>query len=606
MVTEPTETRRTASRPLVAALLAVSVVLARPALALEPIIFGVTGGDKALRETLIDASLTIDAVEADTLDPQVLLSDARSDYARFIGVLYDRGYYAPVISIRLDGREAATIPPLDVPTQIDVIDIRIDIGPPYVFGDLSVAPLAPGTTLPRDFAPGKRARAPLIGDAGRTAIVGWRDLGYAKVDVTTQSIVADHAVRELDASLELATGPRVRFGQLNVSGNRDVRTERILAIAGLPTGEVFSPAAIADVNANLRRTGAFRAFVLDEGPVNPDGTMDMNLVISEGLPRRYGFGAEYSTNDGLELTAFWLHRNLFGGAERLELNLDITGIAASDRDVGLNFGARLTRPATPRPDTDLFFFGGLSQLAEVDYDGPQFLVGAGFQRRYSDRLTAELGAGINLSRLDSAFGENDYTMFILPGRATYDGRNDSLNPTDGYYADARLMPFLGFSDTASGVQFIGDGRVYFGLGEEDRTVLASRFQLSSLAGPSLSEAPPNYLFYSGGSGTVRGQPYQSLGINVPGGRTGGRSFLGASFEVRQQVTDTIQVVGFYDWGYVGADALPDGTGGSQSGAGIGVRYITPIGPLRIDIGTPLAGPPTSAKALLYVGIGQSF
>jgi translocation and assembly module TamA len=65
-------------------------------------------------------------------------------------------------------------------------------------------------------------------------------------------------------------------------------------------------------------------------------------------------------------------------------------------------------------------------------------------------------------------------------------------------------------------------------------------------------------------------------------------------------------VGFYDWGYVGEDALPDGTGGSQSGAGIGVRYITPIGPLRIDIGTPLAGPPTSARALLYVGIGQSF
>ncbi|MGI1664161.1 autotransporter assembly complex protein TamA [Palleronia sp. KMU-117] len=582
--------------------------MARPVLALEPIVFGVTGGEKALREALIDASLVVDAREAGTEDPQEILSAARSDYARFVGLLYERGYFAPVVSIRIDGREAAEISPLEVPARADVVDIRIAVGPPYVFGRASVAPLAPETELPKDFATGQPARTPVIAAAGRTAIRSWREAGFAKADVSGQRIVADHADRRVDADLTVAAGPRVTFGRLNVSGNRDVSSARIVEIAGLPTGEVFSPAAVDTVNANLRRTGTFRAVVLSEADtVAPDGTMDMNLVVSESLPRRFGFGAEYSTNDGLEVTGFWLHRNFLGGAERLELNLDVTGISASDRDIGVSFGARFTRPATPDPRTDLFILARLAQLEEIDYSGPRLVLGFGFQRRYSDRLTAEIAAALDLSQIDSAFGRNDYAMVELPARVTYDARDDLLNPTSGYFVDARVIPYAGFIDTVSGVQFLGDGRLYFGFGAEKDVVLAGRFQIGALAGPSLSQAPPFYLFYSGGSGTVRGQPYQSLGVDLGDGlRSGGRSFLGSSLEVRGQVTDNIQLVGFYDWGYIGADAFADGSGNTQSGAGIGVRYLTPIGPLRVDVGTPLAGPPTSATALLYIGIGQAF
>jgi translocation and assembly module TamA len=586
----------------------VVVLLSRPALALEPIVFGVTGGDKDLRKALIDASLVVDAREAGTEDPQEILSAARSDYARFVGLLYERGYFAPVVSIRVDGREAAEISPLEVPNRADVVDIRIAVGPPYVFGRASVAPLAPGTELSKDFAAGKPARTPVIAAAGRTAIRSWREVGFAKADVTGQRIVADHAVRRVDADLAVTTGPRVRFGRLNVSGNRDVSSARIVEIAGLPTGEVFSPAAVDTVSENLRRTGTFRAVVLTEADtVGPDGTMDMDLVVSESLPRRFGFGADYSTNDGLEVTGFWLHRNFLGGAERLELNLDISGISANDRDVGVSFGARFTRPATPDPRTDFFILARLAQLEEIDYSGPRLELGFGFQRRYSDRLTAEIAAGVDLSQIDSAFGRNDYAMAEIPFRVTYDARDDLLNPTAGYFVDARVVPYAGFIDTVSGLQFQGDGRLYFGFGAEKDIVLAGRFQVGALVGPSLSEAPPFFLFYSGGSGTVRGQPYQSLGVDLGGGlRSGGRSFLGSSLELRGQVTDNIQLVGFYDWGYIGADSFADGSGNSQSGAGIGVRYLTPIGPLRVDVGTPLAGPPTSATALLYIGIGQAF
>ena len=584
------------------------VGLAVPAHALEPIIFGVTGGDAGLRDSLIDASLLVGARRSETRDPQEILAAARSDYARFIGVLYERGHFGPVVSILVDGREAALISPLEVPPQIDRVDIRISAGPIYRLGEASVAPLPRGTELPENFVSGAIARTQVIALAGRTAIRSWREVGFAKADISEQRIVADHSVRQVDATLEVAAGPRVRFGTLEVSGNRDVRTERIREIAGLPEGEIFSPFAVADVAENLRRTGTFRSVVLTEADtVAPDGTMDMNLVVSESLPRRFGFGAEFSSRDGLELSAFWLHRNLLGGAERLELDATVTGLSTSDRDVGVTFGGRYTRPATPRPDTDFFIDGRLSQLEERDYSGPLLEFGFGFQRRVTERLTAEIGAGFQLAQIRDAFGLSDYALAVAPARVTYDGRDDFLDPTNGYFIDASVTPFLGLNDTASGARIRADARLYRGIDANDRFVLAGQLQLGSVIGPALSETPNYFLFYSGGGGTVRGRAYQSLGVDLGGGlRTGGRSFLAASAELRARVRDNIEVVGFYDWGYVGAESFPDGSGDSHAGAGFGVRYITPIGPLRIDIGTPVGDPPSNDKLLLYIGIGQAF
>ena len=87
---------------------------------------------------------------------------------------------------------------------------------------------------------------------------------------------------------------------------------------------------------------------------------------------------------------------------------------------------------------------------------------------------------------------------------------------------------------------------------------ALRLQLGSLVGGDLEETPPFYRFYSGGGGTVRGQDYQSLGVDLGGGdRSGGLSFAGVSAEIRGTVNDRLQLVGFYDWGYVGAESFPD-------------------------------------------------
>lgn len=137
--------------------------------------------------------------------------------------------------------------------------------------------------------------------------------------------------------------------------------------------------------------------------------------------------------------------------------------------------------------------------------------------------------------------------------------------------------------------------------------LAFRGQLGSVAGPDLSEAPADYLFYSGGGGSVRGQPYQTLGVELPSGDTvGGRSFVGLSAEARVALTEKIGVVGFADAGYIGSEEFYDGSGTWHSGAGLGLRYATGIGPIRLDVAVPTSGPEVDEDFQVYIGIGQAF
>ena len=138
-------------------------------------------------------------------------------------------------------------------------------------------------------------------------------------------------------------------------------------------------------------------------------------------------------------------------------------------------------------------------------------------------------------------------------------------------------------------------------------MVAGRLQFGSLVGPDLNEAPPDYLFYAGGGGSVRGFPYQELGVEVDDETVGGRSFIGASAELRGGITDALGLVGFVDTAYIGANSWIDDKGSWITGAGIGVRYQTGLGPIRFDIATPVSGGDDDISPYqIYIGIGQAF
>ena len=565
--------------------------------------------DSDLFVTLRGGSLLVEQT-ADGASPsmQELVAAAQADYSRLLAVLYDNGYFGPVLRITLDGRDAAAIPPVSPPGRIKSAVIQIDTGPKFKFGGTRISPVAPGTELPETFASGQTARLSVLKDAVSTGIEGWRDQGHAKAKLVGQNLTAHHQRRTIDATLRLAPGPKLQFGALGVSGNKDVRTARIIEIAGLPTGKIYAPNELRRAQERLRRTGAFSSVALLEADrIGPNDTLPITAQVSESKPRRLGFGAEMSSLEGLTLSAFWLHRNLLGGAERLRLDAEIGGIGGNSGGEDYKLAARFDRPATFNADTGFYALAKLEQLDEVNYFSRQFDLEAGIERIANENRTYTLGVGLRTAETRDAFGTNKYSLFTLPLSAEFDYRDSKLDAKKGYFLKAAVTPFVAISGSDNGVRSYLDARFYRTFGSERPVTLAFRGQFGSVFGPDLSVAPADYLFYSGGSGSVRGQPYQSLGVDLGGGNTvGGRSFVGLSAEARFSITNTIGLVGFADAGYVGSEEFIDGSGVWHSGAGLGLRYATGIGPIRLDVAVPTSGPDTGENFQVYVGIGQSF
>ncbi len=562
-----------------------------------------------LYQTLSGGSLLVEQAGAETQpSSQEVVAAAQADYGRLLAVLYDNGYFGPVIEIKLDGRDAADIPPVQPPSAISRAVIAIETGPQFKFGTARIAPVAPGTTLPETFASGQTASLSALKATVSAGVDGWRDQGHAKAELAEQNLTARHPDRLINADLRLAPGPKLRFGALGVTGNVDVRTQRIIDIAGLPTGEVYTPEELRLAANRLRRTGAFSAVALLEAErIGPNDTLPITAQLTESPKRRFGFGAELGSLEGLTLSAFWLHRNLLGGAERLRVEGEIRGIGGNSGGEDYKIGVRFERPATFNEDTDFYALAKIEQLDEVNYFSRQLDVEAGIKRIATEQRSYTLGLGLRRAETRDAFGENQYTLLTLPLGAQFDYRDDKLDAKNGYYLNASVTPFLAVSGSDNGLRTYVDARAYRTFGETRPVTLALRGQLGSVYGPELSQAPADYLFYSGGGGTVRGQPYQSLGVDLGNDNiAGGRSFLALTAEARIGVTDTIGIVGFVDGGYVGSEEFYDGSGEWHSGAGIGLRYNTGIGPIRVDIAVPTSGPETDDKFQVYIGIGQSF
>ncbi|KIN64163.1 putative outer membrane protein [Sulfitobacter noctilucicola] len=582
--------------------------LASLTLAAEVRITGIDN-DSDLYDTVAGGSLLIEQTSEElTPTTQEVVAAAQADYGRLLAVLYDQGYFGPVITITLDGTDAAAIPPVQPPRSINQAVINISTGPKFRFGTAKIAPVAPGTEIPEEFAGGQTASLSVLKDAVSEGIDGWRAQGYAKAALSSQTLTARHADQIINADLVLAPGPKLRFGRLQISGNEDVREDRIRDIAGLPEGEVFSPEELRLAATRLRRTGAFSSVALLEAEqIGPDATLPITAQITENAPRRFGFGAELGSLEGLTLSAFWMHRNLLGGAERLRIEGEIKGIGGNSGGEDYSLSARFERPATFNEDTDFYALAEIEQLDEVNYFSRQLDLEAGIERYASEERTYTLGVGLRRAETRDVFGENRYTLLTLPLSATFDYRDNTLDAKNGYYIDASVMPFLAVSGSDNGMRSLIDARAYRTFGEARPVTLALRGQVGSVYGPDISTAPADYLFYSGGGGTVRGQPYQSLGVDQGSGDlSGGRSFVSVSAEARFSVTDTIGVVGFVDGGYIGSEEFYDGSGEWHSGAGVGLRYNTGIGPIRLDVAVPTSGPETDENFQVYIGIGQSF
>jgi len=575
-------------------------------------------GDRALLGALRAASVLEEESDRPFPGAVSIIAAARRDYQRLLGTLYTLGRYDGVISITIDGREAADVP-LDATfgDEAEVV-VRVEPGSVYRFGsvDIENRPGVPpdDDTLPPTpeelgLQPGLDALSTAI-VASEAALVGrWRELGHPKAAIADQRVVADHADDRLDVGITVEPGPSAAFGDVSVVGAERLDPAFLAWYAGIEPGEPFDPDDIERARDQLRRLEAFRAVrIVEADAVGPDGRLPMEIQVAERKRRVFGFGGKYSTLDGVALEGYWRHRNLFGRAERLAVEARVGGIDSENpEDYNYRLATTFLKPGVITRYTDFSTTIFAEQVRPDTYRARTVGGRAGFIHRPADGWTIEAFGSVEASTIDrTTVGDGEFLFASLPIEARYDGTDDELDPTRGYRIEAGFEPFYEAVNGNFGAVTELSGSVYYGLAG-DRVVLAGRAATGSIAGVPQGEVPANRLYFAGGGGSIRGYPYRGVGpIDADGAVIGGRSFFVGSAEARVKVTDTIGVVPFLDFGNAFDTQYPDFSEPLRFGAGVGVRYHTALGPLRLDVAVPLDRLPGDPSFAVYIGLGQAF
>ena len=393
------------------------------------------------------------------------------------------------------------------------------------------------------------------------------------------------------------------------------RAEWVQQLVPWERGDIFTPTALNTLERRLIETGVYDAASVSLSPLfeadnAEDGLRDVYVYLSDRPHKLLEAGASYATRDGVGLDIFRTRFNRFGRADTLRYGLRLANIDS-------RIGGEWTRPHFRRPGRTLRLAAwGVNQLTDA-YDRQAAVLEAEMTQRLGKTSFFSYGVGLDGGRykevrydpdtMQAMTLDRNLVLFTLRGGAYIDRANDPLNATRGWRARISTQPTaVTGEDTVFFLRTVGEASTYYPFGERERTVLAGRVKIGSIVGGDELTVPSDRLMYSGGGGSVRGYSYQSINPRLPDNTPrGGLSLFETSFEVRQDIGEKFQAVAFLDGGAVGFQETPN-LSNMRYGAGVGVRYKLPFGPVRADIAIPLNKREGDSEFQLYISIGQSF
>ena len=555
--------------------------------------------DEALRELLNEVSETRRLIDRPPPSLTRLRRRAEEDRARLQRALRSEGYYAATIDISIDPEAE----------PVNVV-FHVDPGPRYRLRDVATEVTLPEADLPLPsleelgIAPGTPAVAQTILDAETRLVEQARARGYALAEAGERRAVVDHDADAMDLTLRLDAGPLVRFGDIEVTGLEEVERDFVERRLPWQPGELITSERLAEGQRALRETELFSTIRtrLGETP-DADGRLPVTVIVNERKHRSIEVGVRYRTDEGPGGNVAWEHRNFFGRGERVRAELDVSAIAGfltgtfRKPDVWIRDLALLTETELAFEDPDAY--QSQSATAQV-----------GLERRFREGMTLTGGLAFRAEQVEEANSgrQDEFGLVSLPALFNWDRSDDRLDPTRGGRLSLENEPFV---DIFGNDLVFNKSRLeyahYLQVLDEPRVVLAGRSAIGTLLGAARAEIPANLRFYAGGGGSVRGFAFQTAGeLDQEDDPIGGRSLFEASGEVRVRVTETIGVVAFVDVGAAFTSRFPDFDDELRIGAGPGIRYFSPIGPLRVDLGFPVNPRDSDDAFQLYISIGQAF
>jgi translocation and assembly module TamA len=578
---------------------------------------GKTGND-ALDQALHDASNLLSLEKSAPAGPFALIERARQDDDRFVDVLHSFAYYKGSVDITIAGHSLADAELPDLLTRAPAkppvtVAVSAKLGPLFHLRKVEAPGALPAKARAElGLKPGAPARAEDVLAAQARLLDALRNEGYALAKVPAPAVIEDAAADALDVSFSVTTGRRVDFGKISVNGLRTVNRQFIEGRLLIHTGEQYSPQAVEKARADLVSLGVFRSVLVKTADsLDAEGRIPVEFDVVEGPAHAVSVGAAYSTDLGANLTANWSDRDLFGNAEQLNLTAGVQGGGTAIKGPANYFTAQFIKPD----------FLDRNQSLQVDLSAVRQNLLAYFQkgtsadvlvkRTFWTNWSASIGISGEAENITQQGVTRDYTLVGLPIAVKYDSTNSLLDPTSGVRAAATATPTLALgSSHAVFVPMQLSGSTYLDLSSlwnnPGRSVVALRGLFGVVEGASQFELPPDQRFYAGGSATVRGYEYQSIGPQFPDGTPeGGTSIVAGAVEYRQRILANYGFVAFVDGGQVAAQGSPFNDG-LRFGAGLGFRYYTSFGPIRLDVAVPLTRIPNGGSFEIYLGIGQAF
>jgi translocation and assembly module TamA len=582
--------------------LAAVLVLAMPARGDEAIAYHTTVSgleDTDLGQKVEADSLLVSHQDDPVAGLAVLQRRADDDHGRIEQLLRSEGYYRPSIDISVD------------PGQRPVaVAVRVDPGPVFRLKAFDIQSSAVPPCL-ENLGPlenlgvelGEPARAETVVAAEKKLLASLAEDGYPLARILDRDVVVDHADASMRVRLVVECVALAHFGAVTITGLKTVDETWLRNRIPWQDGDRFSVSVMERLRKRLADSRLFSSVkVSTAAVVAADGRLPVTIGVVESRHRSVGLGGNWSSTEGIGGNAFWEHRNLFDGGEHLRAQL--TG-----SEIRNAFDLTYDGPDVGLPDQDLIAAAKIEELRTKAYVTRTQGASAGLSWLLTETLRASASGAFEHTRDVEQNQPRTFTLVSAPLDLRYDGSDDLLDPTKGQRVTVAVQPFLGLlGGEAAFNRFEANGSAYVKVTDEPRVVLAGWGRLGTIQGAETFDVPAPHRFFVGGAGSVRGFGLQKAGpVDAVGDPVGGLSALSFGGEIRIRASESIGVVPFIEGGRAYLDSVPQMDLPLFWGAGLGLRWFTPVGPVRADVAVPL-NPRSGIDSpyQIYLSLGQAF
>jgi len=522
------------------------------------------------------------------------------------------GYYDAVVRTRFE-----VAPESGSSDDVSVI-IDIAAGPQYRYSDISLPGLSDAADSDVGIfrgVYGLQVGEVINSDDIVTGQIRLEDVltesGYPFASTGEPDLIIDHADRDGNLTQPVSPGGKYRFGSITMEQTDLFGPKHVQLIARFEKGDLYKQSDVQDLRRALISTGLVSTVSLDPVKSDTPGEVDLAVNVTPAPLRTIAGELGYGTGEGLRTEVSWEHRNFFPPEGLIRL----TGVAATqEQSASITF----RRNNFQRRDNILNASVALSNIERAAFSARTFSIAANIERQsnliYQKRWSWSAGVELLASQERDVVGQagrtNRQTFFIgaLPANILYDASDDLLDPKKGFRLGARISPEASLQN-GSFYYVRGQIDVSAYLPVSEKVTLAGRARIGSIVGAGNNRIAPSRRLYSGGGGSVRGYGYQRIGpLDANNDPVGGRSLVEFSLESRVKTGffgGNLGIVPFVDAGNIYTNPLPRFSG-MRYGAGLGVRYYSDFGPIRIDVGTPINPQPGDSRIAVYVSLGQAF